>query len=341
MTDLTAALRLIVQRLPEPLADSGARARLLQVGGQLPAELTQGPLGLEIRLAGPTVVDLFAAAVPAGAPFTALIEFLTHDGWASPQRAADLAEVLGRWQRRSGALPTVARYLLVEADAPGPGGAVPVPSIFLAPRNPHDVWRAGMKPNAFQARPDLTTMAAAELSGVWPDPATAQALARLCDALPETADVFAVGAMIGRDAGASMRVAVRRLTPEQTHDVLALVGRPRQGDVLAEYAASWAAQRQAIAFEIGPGAERRVGLELSPDLDWKQSRLEGWPELLAQVVAAGLADPERAAVVPGLVDADSDPSWGLAHVKIGADDDGLLAGSKLYVGVAHRQGPGA
>jgi hypothetical protein len=192
-----------------------------------------------------------------------------------------------------------------------------------------------MKPNAFQARPDLATMAAAELSGVWPDPTTASALADLSEALPDTADVFAVGAMISRDAGASMRVAVRRLTADQTHDVLTRCGFPRQAEVLAGWAGPTSARRRAVAFEIGPGAERRVGLELAPDHDWKQCLLNGWPELLDEIVTAGLADPRRAALVPGLVDADSDPAWGLAHVKIGADDAGLLPGSKLYVGLAH------
>lgn len=335
MKDLTAAMRGIVDRLPTELAGDEDRARLLQVAEVLPEEFTGGPLGLELRLAGPTVVDVFAAAVPGDSSFAALIAALRRPGWADVHRAADLSEVLSRWLQRQGALPAVARYLLVEADAATGTDAVPVPSIFLAPRNPHDVWRPGMKPNAFQARPDLTTMAAAELSRVWPDPSTADALAQVSQALPDGADVFAVGAMISRDAGASMRVAVRRLSPEQTHELLTLVGRPRQADVLAEYVATSVAARQAIAFEIGPGAEQRVGVELSPGHDWKHCSLQGWPELLAEVVAAGLADPGRAAVVPDLVDGGSNPAWGLAHVKIAADDRGLLPGSKLYVGLQH------
>lgn len=326
----------ILDRLPLVLADANARGRLLEVADRFPQDLTQGPLGLELRLLGPTVVDLFAAAIPGEAGFAALVDALRQGPWSDVQRAADLAGVLARWQRREGALPAVARYLLVEADAPESGSPVAVPSIFLAPRNPHDVYRPGMKPNAFQGRPDVTTMAAAELSGVWPDPATATALTQLSAALPETADVFAVGAMISRDAGASMRVAVRRLTPDRMHEVLTLVGRRRQADVLAAYAAGSVAARQAVAFEVGPGAEHRVGLELSPDLDWKQCRLDGWDDLLAEVVAAGLADPQRAAVVPGLVDGASNPAWGLAHIKIAAGDDGLLPGSKLYVGLSHR-----
>lgn len=333
--DLLPVLDAALARLPDVLADGPARDAACAVARRLPAVLTRGPLGLELRLAGPTVVDVFAAAAPLDPSFHGLIEALRVPGWADPQRAADLAEVLERWSRREGTIPLVARYLLVEADAPAPGEAVAVPSIFLAPRNPRDVYRPGMPLNAFQARPDVTTMAAAELSGVWPDPSTAAALAALSEVLPDTADVFAVGSMISRTAGSSLRVAVRRLTPEQTHDVLCLVGRPCQADVLAEYAARTSAIRQAVAFEIGPGAEHRVGLELAPDHDWKKCSLQGWPELLEEMVAAGLADPPRAAAVPALVDAESEPSWGLAHVKIAAGDDGLLPGSKLYIGLRH------
>lgn len=333
---LTGVVRAALERLPEVLADGRARAALMEVAAALPAELATGPLGLEIRLAGPTVVDLFAAAVPGDEGYRALVEALRSGaGWDDPQRAADLAEVLARWQRRDGALPLVARYLLVEADAPTGSAAPPVPSIFLAPRGAHDIRRPGMPPNAFQARPDLTTMAAAELSGVWPDPATAQALAAVCEVLPDTADIFAVGAMISRDAGSSMRVAVRRLTADQTHMVLTAAGRHTQADLLAERAAATSAQQQVIAFEVGPGAEHRVGLELSPPWDWKQAEQQGWPELLAEMVSSGFAQPERAAVVPGLIDGGGDPLWGLAHVKIGADDAGMLPGCKLYVGLLH------
>jgi hypothetical protein len=181
----------------------------------------------------------------------------------------------------------------------------------------------------------VTTIAAAELSGVWPDPATAEALARLSDALPPTADIFAVGAMISRDAGASMRVAMRRLTPDQTFAVLTAMGRPVQAEVLAAWAQHTSAVRQAVALEIGPGAEHRVGLELAPDHDWKRSCLDGWPQLLDELVSQGLAVPARAARVAALVDSSGRPRWGLAHVKIAAGNDGLLPGSKLYVGLLH------
>lgn len=337
VNDLTGALSAVLSRLPAPLADAPSRAAVMDVAQRLPAALAGGPLGLEVRLAGPTTVDVFAAAIPGTATFAGLIECLSRGGWADDRRAADLSVVLDRWQQREGALPRVARYLLVEADAPEHGAAVPVPSIFLAPRNPHDLYTPGMAPNAFAARPDLTTMAAAELSGVWPDPRTADAVGRVNALLPDGADMFAVGAMISRDAGASMRVAVRRLSPDQTHALLVSVGRPRQADLLAERAAGTTGIRQAVAFEVGPGAEHRVGLELAPDHDWKQCSLHGWEELLAEVVELGLADRDRADVVPGLVDGDSEPSWGLAHVKIAADDDGILPGSKLYIGLQHRQ----
>lgn len=326
----------ILARLPGPLADDSARGRLMRVAEQLPAEFLGGPIGLELRLGGPTVVDLFAAALPGDSTFTALVEALGRTGWADPDRAVALGRTLAAWQQGGGQLAQVARYLLVEADSPPSTEApVTVPSIFLAPRGAHDHWRPGMPPNAFQARPEATTRAAAELSGVWPDPATAESLRKVAEILPETADVFAVGSMISRASGASMRVAVRRLTPDQTYDLLRAADRARQADVIAGYCAHTCAPRHVVAFEVGPGAEHRVGLELSPEADWKQASDEGWAALLAEMVDGGFAIPERAECVPGLIDPHGNPLWGLAHVKIAADDNGMMPGSKLYVGLLH------
>lgn len=342
--DLTTVVDGVLRRLPRQLADEPARAGLRSVARMLPASLTGGPIGLEIRLRGPRIVDLFAAAHPGEPGFGALVDALRRRGsetrWADPSRAADLADALDRWARRRGALPRVARYLLVEADAPEPADApIPVPSIFLAPRGSWDIPRPGQPPNAFQRAVDVTTMAAAELSGVWPDPTTATALAAVVDSLPASADIFAVGAMISRRAGASMRVAVRRLEPTAIHTVLSAAHRPRQAALIAEWVATTAASQTVIAFDVGPGAEDRVGLELATAHDWQLASDEGWPALLDEVVARGVADVDRVDRVLGLIDAESDPLWGLAHVKVAADTHGILPVSKLYVGLLHRWAP--
>lgn len=334
--DLREPIEAALARLPGPLADETARERLRAVAGRLPRALVTGPLGLEIRLAGPTAVDLFAAAVPGQESFAALVACLRRDGWADDGRATDLALVLDCWQHREGPLPQVARYLLVEADAPSTAQrAVSVPSIFLAPRGANDRDEHGRPPNAFQRHVEATTIAAAELSGSWPDPATAAALANAVDALPPEGEIFAVGAMLSRSAGSSMRVAVRRLDPDQLHALLVAVGRPRQAEALAAHARQTVADRVVVAFEVGPGAEQRVGLELSPDHDWKRARTDGWPALMDEVAALGVAEPVRAEAGLGLVDSAGATRWGLAHVKIAADDSGLLPVSKLYVGLLH------
>ena len=152
--DLSLPVEAALARLPLSLADARARRSLQAVARALPFSLTTGPLGLEIRLAGPTAVDLFAAATPGAPTFDALVAALDRPAaattWEAPGKARDLAAALGRWLRREGSLPGVARYLLVEADAPGdPDGAVAVPSIFLAPRGHRDFPRPGQPPNAF------------------------------------------------------------------------------------------------------------------------------------------------------------------------------------------------
>lgn len=342
-TDITLrpTMATALGRVPQVLADESARDALLALADALPAEFLEGPLGLELRLLGPPTVDFFASAVPRGRAYAALCAALRtplHAArWKDPVRAADLADVLERWAAAKGALPMVARYLLVEVDAPpSASAALAVPSIFLAPRAPRDRYRPGQPPNAFQQHPEATTVAVAELSGVWPDPGTAQELAAVVHALPDEADLFAVGAMVSRQAGRSMRVAVRRLDPDGIHRVLTVARFPRQADIVASWAAASPVTDRAIAFEVGPGAESRVGLELSPDHDWKEARLEGWPALLDFLVARGLALPERAAGAPALVHPAGDPIWGLAHVKVAADAGGPIPGSKLYVGLITR-----
>jgi hypothetical protein len=251
--------------------------------------------------------------------------------------------VLARWESGGGVLPQVARYVLLESDAPAAvGDALPVPSIFLAPRGPRDVVRPGQPHNAFHRNVAAAVTASAELSGVWPDPSTAAALQDVVDSLPEDGDIFALGAMVGRGAGSSIRIAVRRLGPAEITTVLTRAGRGVQADVLADWVADAPADRFDIAFEVGPGAETRVGLEMSPAHDWKEAWLDGWPPLLEYLVRREVAQPDRAAVVPHLVDAQGDPRWGLAHVKVAADVDGLLPASKLYVGFISRAAvPGA
>jgi hypothetical protein len=341
-SDLTDALDAALARLPEPLADDTARAGVRAIARRLPSVMTSGPLGLEIRLAGTPVIDVFAAAIPGDVSFTALTHSLRAGGWADDARAADVADVLDRWTRREGALPAVARYLLVEADAPdraaGADARVPVPSIFLAPRGANDRRLPDAPPNAVQRLVDASTIAAAELSGVWPDPATGSALAAVVDAIPQGGEVFAIGAMLSRTSGSSMRVAIRRLDPAGMHAVLCAAGLPRQAHVIAARAQQSCAPQQDIAFEVGPGAEDRVGLELSPLHDWRAARTDGWPELLDEMVRTGVADAERTDVVLSLIDpiADPGPLWGLAHVKVAANESGMLPVSKLYVGLLHR-----
>jgi len=345
-SDLSGPVERALARIPLPLADERARQSLETVARALPSLLATGPLGLEIRLAGRTAIDIFAAATPGTPVFDALLAALADPAgastWGAPERARDLAAVLGRWPRNEGAIPSVARYLLVEADAPeDPDGPVAVPSIFLAPRGHRDFPRPGQPPNAFHRAVEATVMATAELSGVWPDPATARALEAVVAAIPPEGDIFAVGAMVSRAAGSSIRVAVRRLDVDGIHAVLRAAGRPQEAETLAECARTAPAARQAIAFEVGPGAERRVGLELSPSHYWDQALLSGWRELLDHLVALGVAEADRAALVPGLVDRDGRPRWGLAHVKVSAVGSGLLPVSKLYVGLKFRGEEGA
>jgi hypothetical protein len=342
VADLSVELKAALARLSATWVDSGARGPLLALARVMPRAFRAGPIGLELRLAGPCRIDAFAAAIPGQASFQGLIERLQHPsaGWSDPDQAQALAARLARWQDGEGALPEVGRYLLVELDAPSHAdGPIALPSLFVAPRGARDFPRPGQPPNAFQRRPDATTLALAELAGVWPDPATARALAEVVAAIPEPGGLFAVGSMIGRDAGAAVRVAIRRLDHGGKRSVLHAAGLAPQADALLELAQRLPAPRQALHFEVGPGAERRVGLELALAQDWQQASRAGWPELLDALVQQGLVTSERTTGLVDLINPNSDPLWGFAHIKIAADAAGLLPVVKLYIGLRH--GPGA
>ena len=336
-TSLAPRVAALLERLPAVLAGEYARKRLLEVAQRLPDSLSVGPMGLELRLVGPTTVDLFAAATPGSPGFEAIIGALRTSGWADDRCALDLAQALTAWRSGEGWLPAVARYLWLEADSGEEFNApVAVPSIFVAPRRVRGSSRGGMLWSAFRTRPETTTRAAAELIGFWPDPEISQQLARVSGVLPDEADLFMVGVMIGRGSYASLRLVVRHVTPDQISELLRVIGRPVQAEAIADYCAQTCAKRQAIAFEIGPGAEQRVGLELSPPSGWEQASDLGWPELLAETVENGFAETDRAAVALGLIEPAGDPLWGLAHVKVAATESGMIPDSKLYVGLLHR-----
>jgi hypothetical protein len=339
-TSLEGFLPSVIERLPESLIDSNSSAGLRAVFAMLPDTLRAGPIGLELRLSGPSTIDVFASAAPGHVNCDDLITCLRtplgERGWQDQSRANELAEALERWTSGQGSCSSVARYLLVEADAPADESCpLAVPAIFLSPRGFREDRLPGQPLNAFHRRPDLTTMAAAELHGVWPDPETLSHLERVLAALDGEGELFAVGAMINRDTGSSMRVALKRVPSRSIARVLAVAGLARQGEVLQEIAVSSSAERQAIAFDIGAGAEDRAGLELSPERNWRAASFEGWPRILEELSEWGVLDPERGSALEQLNDAASEPLWGLAHIKVGANSAGLIPVGKAYVGIHH------
>ena len=339
-TSLEGLLSTILDRLPESLTDTSSVEGLRAVLQMLPDTMRVGPVGLELRLAGSPTIDVFASALPGHVNFEDFIrclrEPLDQRGWHDQGRANDLAQALERWAAGEGTCTSVARYLLVEADAPASEhDPVAVPAIFLSPRGFREVRIPGQPLNAFHQRPDLTTMAVAELHGVWPDPDTLVHLERVLKALDGEGELFAVGSMINRDTGSSMRIALKRVPPRNIARVLAAVGLESQGEILQEIAMASSAERQAIAFDIGEGAEDRAGLELSPERNWRDASFEGWPRIIEELSDRGVLDLERGRALEHLIDGRGEPLWGLAHIKVGANASGLIPVAKAYVGIHH------
>jgi hypothetical protein len=339
-TSLEGLLSTVLDRLPDSLTDPSSVEGLRAVLRMLPDTMRLGPVGLELRLAGSPTIDVFASASPGHVNFEDFIrclrEPLDQRGWHDQGRANDLAQALERWAGGEGTCTSVARYLLVEADAPASEhDPVAVPAIFLSPRGFREVRIPGQPLNAFHQRPDLTTMAVAELHGVWPDPETLVHLERVLKALDGEGELFAVGSMINRDTGSSMRIALKRVPAGNVARVLAAAGLASQGEILQEIAMESSAERQAIAFDIGEGAEDRAGLELSPERNWREASFEGWPRIIEELSERGVLDLERGMVLEHLVDGRGEPLWGLAHIKVGANANGLIPVAKAYVGIHH------
>jgi hypothetical protein len=334
---LLASLEPVLACLPPPFADLAAVDGLRRVARVLPDSLTEGPIGLELRLRSSDQIDLFGGLAPSFPALSELVSSLRSPGsgitWADSRAAVNLAECLERWFEGRGEVEKISRFALIECDAaPEPGSPVPVPSIFLSPKGLAP-FGAPPERNAFHTAPRAVVRASAELMGEWADPDVYAAYAQLLARLPDTVEVFAVGAMIPRGRGSSMRIALRGLAAADVGPLLRQSQLRPQADILGDIASSTPADRLALALEVGPGAETRVGLEISPSRDWREASFDAWPEILDHLDRYDVMDTEARDSLQGLLGVHGGMTWGLAHIKVAADDSRLLPVAKAYVGL--------
>lgn len=326
-TSLSAPLARLLPDVPAALLDPEGGARLIEGARPFPAALAGGPVGLELRLAGPAHADLFVAARPAAATGAALLAWASGDGRPA---LAPLARALAEWRAGVGWLATHATFLLLELDAAT--DPLAPPSVYLAPGGAADAGPVEAAANTFHGDPAGLVRVLAALAGVAPDPAASAELSRLLGALPPYAELFAAGAMLSRPSAAAPRIAVRRLWPSGLERVLAALDREWAAGALAPLARQLQplGARFILALDVGADASPLVGLEVHAGRYWTEGRADGWAPVLAALVARGLAEPERASAAVALP-RPGPPALGISHVKVIADPKGLRP-AKLYLG---------
>jgi hypothetical protein len=324
---LAAPLGRLLSDVPAALLDAEGAARLAAGAWPLPAGLAGGPVGLELRLAGPAHADLFVAAAPAAATGEALLAWAAGDGRPVLR---PLAQALAEWRAGAGWLAAHATFVLLELDAAT--DPLAPPSVYLAPRGAADAGPVEASRNAFHADPEGLVGVLAALAGVAPDPMAGAELARLLGALPPYAEIFAAGAMLSRASAAAPRIAVRRLWPSGLERILGALDRAWAAELLAPLARQLEPLgcRFILALDLGADAADLVGLEVHAGRYWTEGRADGWAPVLEALVARGLAEPERAAAALTLP-RPGPPVLGLSHVKVLADPKGLRP-AKLYLG---------
>ncbi len=325
---LAEAVAAVRRRVPEPLLDGPGGLRLEEAARTLPSVLARRPVGLELRLAGEAGADLIVAARPREPDGRAL------HAWASRAGFTRLALALERWQSGFGWLAWNAEYLGLEFDAARDSRAPPC--IHLAPQRAANNGAVTTLDNTFHADPEGLVETLAWLAGTPVDPNAVSELKRMLAALPPFAEMFVAGAMLSRASVRCPRVAVRRLGPDGVGTVLTTLGQRWAADALVPLAAELAPLGAHFMLDLDVGAPERghAGLEIHGGRYWTEGSSEGWAPLLEALVAADLADRDRAEAALSLPGSQGPggPVFGLSHVKIGADAAGLRP-AKLYLGV--------
>jgi hypothetical protein len=325
---LSGPLARLLPDVPVALLDAEGARRLVEGARPLPAALAAGPVGLELRLAGPAHADLFVAARPGAPTGAALLAWASGDGRPA---LAPLARALAEWRSGAGWLAASAAFVLLELDAAT--DPLAPPSVYLAPRGAADAGPVEASANAFHRDPEGLVAALAALASVAPDPAAIAQLRCLLAALPPYAELFAAGAMLSRGSAAAPRVAVRRLWPSGLQRLLAALDRAWAAEGLVPLARQLEplGARFILALDVGAEASPLVGLEVHAGRYWTEGCRDGWSPVLEALRARGLAEPERAAAAATLP-RPGPPTLGISHVKVIADPKGLRP-AKLYLGV--------
>ena len=151
--------------------------------------------------------------------------------------------------------------------------------------------------------------------------------------------MFSAGAMLSRASVRRPRVAVRRLGPDGVDTVLTTLGQRWAADALVPLAAKIRRldARFMLDVDVGAPEQGHAGLEIHVGRYWTRGSSEGWAPLLEALVAADLADrdrAERAALrsAGGRGRTRRAGVSGLSHVKIRSRRKEAPP-AKLYLGV--------
>lgn len=308
----------------------------------LPAVLARQGLGLELRLQGPPLGDLFVAADPQADDGEQLLRALALGPLSGRPAIVRLAQTLADWREPDAWLARACAFLLLELDASRTAidpeaGALTPPSVHLAPRggsNANDGDRP-VSGNAFHADPYGLLAALAGISGSPLDHEACFEFKALIEALPADAEIFAAGAMLSRENAQAPRIAIRRLGTGDIKSFLKTIGRESAAGALGRVAKvlDAAGPELCVALDLGAHKSDVVELEAYAGRDWSGGDLAGWSVLLNRLVRKDFADRQRAHAVLELVHpvGAEVPTSGLSHITITVVGKGL-APAKVRLG---------
>lgn len=276
----------VLPALPEALVSPSNLEPILAIARAFPSALTDS-FGFECPLAEPearadfsfcaTVADggrdVLAGSVPGNALSAAL---LAHPVW---RRVRGFAE---RWADPDTRLHDRTDNVWFEFDVETPAPTLPVPSVFFGStviRPLIDVsW--------------VMEEAFASLFGQAPDAALARRFRTSVAALPLSAAVFQVGAMLARSSDA-IRICVSNLGAEEKLRYLAAVGWPGSLNEARSVVtnAHRLAGSVALDLDLGSSVGSKIGLECAFQRDAASQARAG--AMVERLVALGLCSPEK------------------------------------------------
>ena len=279
---------------PAGLLDSAGWGRLLGRAKLLPRSVIDAHFGFEFHLGEPgRDADLFVVLRPG----SGLWRHYVREGARAEPGSAAAALAAGLRQQAGNPDSYFARSVaaaVLEYDLAGlaPGGSPP-PGVFLAPRRSAPGAREGV---AEHRDPAALVAALAAVAGWSVRKEVLRRVARVFQALPDSAFVFQAGALPGRSPKA-FRILLKGVAGDAVPALLERLEWPGRAEAAAEALAVMddLVSRVAVSMDVtARGPAPRLGLELYRPVKWHAVDRAGWLPVIDRIEERGWCLPEKA-----------------------------------------------